>query len=108
MRIIFGIFEKDGEVKPVSLGLYPEFKLSGAMNQDYRTQVGEVSFEHAGKVPGIELGHRIDNDGEGFVIAARIPRESIPGMTKPFNGELRPMGNFSANLGGHNKFWWAD
>jgi hypothetical protein len=37
-----------------------------------------------------------------------IPRSAIPALTKPFDSSLRTLVNFDANLGGHNRFWWAN
>jgi hypothetical protein len=54
------------------------------------------------------MGHAIDADGKGFVLAASIPRSAIPALKTAFSGDLRTMVNFDANLGGHDRFWWAN
>ena len=106
-RFVFGIFNQDGKAQPVALGLYPDWAGKGTP-QIYRTPVGSASFAHAGAVAGIKLGHAVDADGKGFVLAAAIPRAAIPAMRQPFNGGLRTLVDFEATFGGHNKFWWAN
>ncbi|HSI36942.1 MAG TPA: hypothetical protein VK986_25370, partial [Tepidisphaeraceae bacterium] len=59
-------------------------------------------------VEGVSVGHAIDADGKGFVIAASIPRAALPALKTPFGPDLRTMVNFDANLGGHDRFWWAN
>jgi hypothetical protein len=58
-------------------------------------------------VAGARLGHRIDDDRQGFVIAASIPREALSKLPA-LSGALRTLVNFEATVGGHNKFWWSD
>ncbi len=106
-RFVFGLFSQDGKTRPTALGLYPEWPGKGTP-QIYRTPVGSVAFAHAGAVDGIRLGHLLDEDGKGFVLAAGIPRAAIPAMRLPINGGARTLVNFEATFGGHNKFWWAN
>jgi len=109
VRMVFGIFSQGDKAFPVAVGLYPDWRGPGtAQPQVYRTPVNEAIFGHVGAVAGARLGHVVDADGQGFVIAAAIPRLAIPAMAQPFSGDLRTQVNFSANLGGHNKFWWAN
>jgi hypothetical protein len=108
VRMVFGIFKEGDKLKPVVVGLYPDWQGKGAQPQTYRTPVGAATFAHVGAVAGAKLQHLIDEDGKGFVIAAVIPRSAVPAMKKPFSGKLRTLVNFDANLGGHNKFWWAN
>ncbi|WP_269523331.1 hypothetical protein [Coraliomargarita parva] len=108
VRMVFGLFEQDGQPTPVILGMYPKLNYDRAETQTYRTPVGEVSFEHVGPIHEATLGAVLDADGKGYVIAAKIPRSAIPAIGQPFSGDFRTMVNFSANLGGHNKFWWAN
>ena len=107
-RFVFGIFKNGDAIKPAMVGLYPVLKNANARPQTYRTPVGEVTFEHVGAVPGVKMGHVIDADGKGFVIAAAIPRAAIPALAEAFDGSTRTLVNFDANLGGHDKFWWAN
>ena len=45
------------------------------------------------------MGAVVDEDGNGFVIAASIPRTAIPAMEEPFFGDTCTLTNFDANLG---------
>ena len=106
VRVVFGIFQDGGALKPAALGLYPRWKGKGVA-QTYRTPVGSAEFEHVAPVAGATLGHRLDDDGKGFVIAASLPRSALPGLP-PLSGSLRTLANFEATFAGHNKFWWAN
>jgi hypothetical protein len=108
VRIVFGLFGQGEALVPVAVGMYPEWKASGAQPQIYRSPVGQVAFEHVAAVAGAKLGAVVDADQKGFVIAAAIPRSAIPAMARPFSGDTRTLVNFDANLGGHGKFWWAN
>lgn len=105
-RIVFGIFQDGGTTKAAALGLHPKWPGKGTP-QTYRTPVGVAEFEHVAPVAGAVLGHRIDDDRKGFVIAASIPRSSLPGLPV-LSGALRTLVNFEATFGGHNKFWWSN
>jgi hypothetical protein len=107
-RFVFGLFEQAGQVQPVAVGMYPHYPGKDAKPQVYRTPVGEAAFAHVGAVPGVQLGHAIDADGKGFVLAARIPRSAIPAAKLPFGPEFRTLADFDANLGGHDRIWWAN
>ena len=104
VRFVFGVFDN----KPVLVGMYPDWRGTKPSPQTYRTPVGEAKFAHVGLIEGAQLQHRVDEDGKGYVITAAIPRASLPAMTQPFAGGFRSLINFSATLGGHNKFWWAN
>lgn len=108
VRFVFGLFENGGKIEPVGIGMYPQWDGKNASPQIYRTPVGEVSFAHIGAINGAQYGYQIDPDKKGFVLAASIPRAAIPTLKTPFDGNLRTLINFSANFGGHNKFWWAN
>lgn len=108
VRVVCGIFKQNGEVKPVAVGMYPDWKGAGGKAQVYRTPVGTAKYAHVDAVAGARLGHRIDEDGKGFVLALALPRAAVPAMKTPFSGKVRTMVNFDANLGGHHKFWWAN
>lgn len=107
VRFVFGLF-KNGEVlQPVALGLYPAWSGQKARPQVYRTPVGQAAFAHAGPIEGAKLSHKMDADGQGFVLVAEIPRSAIPALPS-LKGGFKTQVNFSATLGGHNKFWWAN
>ena len=108
-RFVFGLFQDGAQTKPVTAGLYPDWRGPGlAHPQTYRTPVGQAAFAHVGPVDGAQLAHTLDVDGRGFVLVAAIPRRAIPAFQAPFAGGLRTLVNFEATFGGHNKFWWAN
>ena len=108
-RFVFGVFKDKDRMKPVVLSMYP--KWIGAAKGSaltYQTPAGgAASFEHVGVLESAKLGYEIDKDGEGFVIAAAIPRSAVPQLP-PFTGEFRTQVNFDATFAGHNRFWWAN
>jgi hypothetical protein len=106
VRIVFGLFSDGAGVKPAALGMHPMWEGRGTP-QTYRTPVGVAEFAHVAPVAGARLGHRIDDDRQGFVIAASIPRAALPKLPA-LSGALRTLANFEATFGGHNKFWWSD
>ena len=108
VRFVFGLFKNGTQLQPVALGMHPVWPGKNAQAQIYRTPVGEARFQHVAAVDGAKLGAKLDADGKGFVISASIPRSAIPAIKQPFSGDFRSRVNFSANLGGHNKFWWAN
>ena len=109
VRIVCSIFRKDGALEPVALGLYPYWDGEGAQSMSYHSPVaGNVAFQNVDLVKGAKLGCSVAEDGRTFVIAAAFPRSAFPAMKAPFSGDTRTRMNFSANLGGHNKFWWAN
>ncbi|HCE44508.1 MAG TPA: hypothetical protein DET40_13255, partial [Lentisphaeria bacterium] len=106
---VFGIFKNGDKTEPVGIGMYPTWNGKGkASPQTYRTPVGEVSFANIAAIEGAKYGYVIDDDKKGYVLAVSIPRSSIPALKTPFSSKLRTLVNFSANFGGHNKFWWAN
>ena len=107
VRMVFGLFKSGEKLEPVAVGLYPDWKGKGR-SQVYRTPVGEAAFAHVGSVAGAKLGGAVDPDSKGFVISASIPRSAIPALKEALSEDLRTMVNFDANLGGHNKIWWAN
>ena len=109
VRFVFGLSGDDDRVRPHALGLYPVW--NGAPEAHaftYGSPVGEASFEHVGPVESARLGHRIDEDGKGFVLAAALPRKTLPADLPAFTGQLKTMVDFSATIKGHSKFWWAN
>ncbi len=109
VRFVFGIFKLPGAgdpTGPIILGMYPKWSDKVANPQTYKTPVGSVTFAHVAVVPGVSSGYKIDEDGNGFVLAAAIPRTALPGV-KTLCG-WRSLGNFDANLGGVNRFWWSN
>jgi hypothetical protein len=107
-RFVFGLVQEGGTVKPVVVGMHPEWKGPGSGKPaTYRTPVGKAEFAHVGPVADARLHHVLDADGKGFVLVAALPRGAVPGLPAPGPG-VRTMANFEATFGGHNKFWWSD
>ncbi|MFA6290523.1 MAG: hypothetical protein WC637_02005, partial [Victivallales bacterium] len=108
VRIVFGLFDDAGKLKPVALGMYPKWLGGGKPAPiTYGSAVGSAPFEHVAVLKTVQMGHRIDADQQGFVLAAALPRDVIPRLPE-VKDELRTMGNFEATFAGHNKFWWAN
>jgi hypothetical protein len=108
VRIVFGIFDNNGKTAPVALGMYPTWPgKSFPAPLTYATPTGKATFDRVGILAEVKLGSRIDDDGNGFVIAAMIPRSSIPSIGA-FGDNVRTLANFSATFAGHNRFWWAN
>ena len=108
VRIVFGVFQDGEQLRPVALGLYPKWFGPGKANPfSYASPVGVAKFEHVGLVAGATLGYALDADGQGWTLAARLPKAAFPKLPE-LGGGLRTLANFDANFGGHNKFRWAN
>ena len=122
-RFTLGIFrDAKGALKPLGVGFYPKKPtgLKGRIRQQsYKTPVGEASFAHVGPIEGAAYGFAVDKDGKGFVLAASIPVDALPFVRagerargaaagRKIAAGWRTRVNFDANLGGHNRFWWAN
>ncbi len=110
-RVVFGIWQDaNGGSAPHAVGFFPKWTGGGKANPvGFKTPVGETRFAHAAPIAGAKLGSAVDADGNGFTIAAALPRASFPFLAKAkFDGSSRLRVNFDANLGGHNRFWWAN
>jgi len=108
VRFVAGLFQQGDGIAPAAVALYPQWSGKDAQPQVYRTPVNTAAFAHVGPIPGAQLRHVIDADRRGFVLTAMIPRAAIPALRGPLGSELRTRVNFDANLGGHQKFWWAN
>ena len=107
VRFVFGIFKDNGAMHPVVLGMYPTWTGPGASPRSYRTpEGGTVTFANVALVSGVKTGYKIDGDGQGFTLAAALPRTALPG--NPALDGWRTEGNFDANFGGQDKFWWSN
>jgi hypothetical protein len=106
-RFVFGLFKQDDATRTVVLGMYPSWDGANATPRTYRTPAGgSATFAHVGLVPGVKAGYVLDPDGEGFVLAASLPRAALPNA--PRLEGWRTEGNFDANFGGHARFWWSN
>ncbi|MDB6173597.1 MAG: hypothetical protein JWL59_2908 [Chthoniobacteraceae bacterium] len=107
-RFVFGLFKNGDAIQPAAAALYPFWEGKDARPQTYRTPVGEASFAHVDAITGLKSGYALDADGQGFVLTVALPRTAIPSLKTAFGSDLRTLANFDANLGGHDKFWWAN
>ena len=107
VRFVFTLARDHEVAKPVVIGMYPAWNGPGASPHSYRTPAGgTAAFANVGVVPNVSSGGAIDSDGEGFVLAAAIPRSALP--EAPQLESWRTVGNFDANFGGHDRFWWSN
>ena len=108
LRVVFGVFQDGDQLRPVALGLYPKWFGPGPANPlTYGSAVAPAAFEHVGPVAGAKLGYLLDEDGQGWTLAAALPKVAFPKLPD-FSGSLKTLVNFEATFGGHNKFWWAN
>jgi hypothetical protein len=107
VRIVLGLFEDGGKVRPAAVAFHPHWSAADARPQIYQTLVGRTEFAHVGELPGAVLGGVADADGKGYVVSISIPRQAIPGLPT-LSPDLRTTVDFEATFGGHAKFWWAD
>jgi hypothetical protein len=107
-RMVFTIIKSGNRLRPVALALYPTWSDSGSAHPvSYISPVGASRFENVAPLASARLGHVIDTDEQGFVIAAAIPRSAIPPLPR-LSSDTRTMVNFEATLAGKTKFWWAN
>lgn len=106
LRVVFGLFRDGDRVVPAALGLWP--RRPGGTPTVYQTPTGRVAFEHVGLLTEARLGYALDKDGQGYVLAAALPKSALPAQLPAFDGNLRTMVDFDANFGGHNRCWWSN
>jgi hypothetical protein len=107
VRVVLGLFDDGGKVRPAAIGFHPSWTGAGASPQSYQTPVGKAEFAHVGELTGAILGGAADADGKGYVVSVSIPRTAIPGLPA-LSPALRTTVNFEATFGGHAKTWWSD
>ena len=106
-RFVFALARDQGATRPVVLGMYLARNGPDAKPFTYRTPAGgAASFASVALVPQVQAGYALDADGQGFVLAAAIPRAALPGS--PRLEDWRTIGDFDANFGGHDRFWWSN
>jgi len=114
-RFTFGLFKDEkGALCPMGVGFYekkPVLQKVRVRPQAYKTPVGETAFAHVGLIVGAKYGFSADADGKGFSLSVALPRAALPfasAKTATLSPAFRTRVNFDANLGGHNRFWWAN
>lgn len=109
MRVIFGLFDDNGNVGPAALGLYPKWDgKAPASKLTYGSVMGSVSFAHAGLLNEVQMGYTLDADNKGFVLAAALPRSVLPALMPNLTESFRTLVNFDVNYGGNKKLWWSN
>ncbi|MBA3685283.1 MAG: hypothetical protein H0W72_08585 [Planctomycetes bacterium] len=106
-RIVFGLFDDQGTVKPVALGMYPRWAKGGKAQQYSTAAGGKAAFEHVAALVDLNMAYRLDDDKAGYVLVAAIPRTALPGLPV-MHDQLHTLVNFEATFAGHLKTWWAN
>jgi hypothetical protein len=108
LRVVFGLFDDKGTVRPAALGLYPSWNGPGASKITYGSPMGSVSYAHAALLADVPMGYQLDADKQGFILAAALPRRVLPAALPALTDNLRTLVNFDANFGGNKKLWWSN
>jgi hypothetical protein len=133
VRLVFGVHDDHGEIRPAAIGLYPNWGGPGeAKPFTYASPSQRTSFAHVGALDNVKLAHRLSNDRRTLVLAAAIPRSVLPrevpgarsgirqnpqregvlanSTTGRFrsSGVWRTMGNFEVTIAGARKLWWSN
>jgi hypothetical protein len=108
-RFVFGLFQDKDTLRPAVLGMFPKWRGKGRPSpMSYKTPAGgTAAFEHVSLLSAVKLTHKLDPDGQGYVLCAAIPRAELP-VLPAFTGAFRTLVNFDATTAGHNRFWWSN
>jgi hypothetical protein len=110
IRIVFGLHDDDGTIRPAALGLYPSWE--GASDRAhpflYVSPGQRAPFAHVALLDAVKLGHVLSADRKTLVLAAAIPRTVLPGNMPALDGGWKTMANFEATIGGAHKVWWSN
>lgn len=109
IRIVFGLYDDNGQIRPAALGLYPSWDGPGKAQPFLYISPGQrTPFAHVAALDSVKLGHTLSDDRKTLVLAAAIPRSVLPAKTSALDAGLRTMGNFEATIGGAHKLWWSN
>lgn len=111
VRLVFGLHDANGEVRPAAIGLYPSWNGPGeAKPFTYASPSQRTEFAHVAVLDEIKLTHNLSKDRRTMVLAAAIPRSvMLPGEAESkLIGAWRTMGNFEVTIAGARKFWWSN
>ena len=132
VRLVFGLHDDDGTIRPAAIGLYPTWNSPGeARPFTYASPSQRTSFAHVAKLDDIKLTHRLSDDRRILVLATAIPRSMVlspgagsgirqnsqreavltnsnPGKPGRLTGAWRTMGNFEVTIAGARKLWWSN
>jgi len=109
VRIVFGLYDDQGEIRAAALGLYPRWDGPGKAKPFVYTSPGQrTSFAHVGLLEKIKLHHVLSDDRKSLVLTAVVPRSVLPGQIPSLAQGWRTMGNFEMTIGGGRKLWWSN
>jgi hypothetical protein len=109
VRLVFGVHDDHGEIRPAAIGLYPNWDGPGeAKPFTYASPSQRTPFAHVGPLDNVKLAHRLSNDRRTLVLAAAIPRSVLPREVAGLAGGWRTMGNFEVTIAGARKLWWSN
>jgi len=107
VRVVMAVVKEGKALRPAAVGMYTTWTGAGANPVTYASPTGKAVFAHVGSVERAKLGHEIDADGKGFVLAAGLPRTAL-GVKPPFGDGFRTAADFSATFGGRTAVWWVN
>ena len=109
VRLVFGVHDDHGEIRPAAIGLYPNWGGPGeAKPFTYASPSQRTPFAHVGALDNVKLAHRLSNVRRTLVLAAAIPRSVLPREVAGLAGGWRTMGNFEVTIAGARKLWWSN
>jgi hypothetical protein len=109
IRIVFGLHDDSGQLRPAALGMYPRWDDSDKARPFLYISPGQrTPFAHVALLDTVKLGHTLSDDRKTLVMTAAIPRSVLPGKVPGLAGGWRTMVNFDANIGGSHKLWWSN
>ncbi len=109
VRLVFGLHDDNGEIRPAAIGLYPTWNGPGkARPFTYASPSQRTEFAHVALLNDIKLTHHLSDDRRTLILAAAIPRFVLPREVPRLTGAWRTMGNFEVTIAGARKFWWSN
>lgn len=109
IRIVFGLHDDIGQVRPAALGLYPRWDGPGEARPFLYISPGQrTPFAHVALLDAVKLSHTLSDDRKTLVLTAAIPRSVLPATVPDLADGWRTMANFDANIGGSHKLWWSN
>ena len=76
VRLVFGLHDANGELRPAAIGLYPSWNGPGeAKPFTYASPSQRTEFAHVAVLDdGVQLNHRLSDDRRTLILTAAIPR----------------------------------
>ena len=108
-RIVFSLYDDNGEIRPAALGVYPRWDGDGEASPfTYASPWRSVTFAHAALLETVKLDCRLSDDRRNLVLTAAIPRSVLPKTVPDLAAGWRTTANFEMIVGGAHKQWWAN